>query len=41
LQEVEEDIKRIFARMEETAREIDKAFGMGIENDKPLLRERR
>ncbi len=28
IQEVEEDIKRIFARMEETALEIDRAFGI-------------
>ncbi len=32
VQEVEEDIKRIFMRMQETARELDKAFGMEIEN---------
>jgi predicted transcriptional regulator len=32
IQEVEEDIKRIFDRMEETAREIDRAFGMEWEN---------
>lgn len=32
VQEVEEDIKRIFMRMQETAREIDKAFGMELEN---------
>lgn len=41
VQEVEEDIKRIFMRMQETAREIDKAFGMELESDKPLLNERR
>lgn len=32
VQEVEEDIKRIFMRMQETAREIDKAFGMELDN---------
>jgi len=35
IQEVEEDIKRIFDRMEETAREIDRAFGMEWENIPP------
>ncbi len=42
VQEVEEDIKRIFARMEETAREIDRAFGMNMEDHSPTntLRER-
>ncbi len=32
IQEVEEDIKRIFDRMEETAKEIDRAFGLDLEN---------
>ncbi|MFH0970510.1 MAG: winged helix-turn-helix domain-containing protein [Candidatus Diapherotrites archaeon] len=32
IQEVEEDIKRIFDKMEETAREIDRAFGMDWES---------
>ncbi len=41
VQEVEEDIKRIFMRMQETAREIDKAFGMEVDENKPLLKERR
>lgn len=42
VQEVEEDIKRIFARMEETAREIDRAFGMSLDDapQPPALRER-
>lgn len=31
IQEVEADIKRIFDRMEETAREIDRAFGLELE----------
>lgn len=35
IQEVEADIKRIFDRMEETAREIDRAFGMEWENTSP------
>lgn len=42
LQEVEEDIKRIFDRMEETARAIDKAFGMdemGNENTQTRARQ--
>lgn len=43
IQEVEEDIKRIFDRMQETAREIDRAFGMELDmtREKPLLKERR
>jgi predicted transcriptional regulator len=42
VQEVEEDIKRIFARMEETAREIDRAFGMSLDETSPtpVLRDR-
>lgn len=39
IQEVEADIKRIFDRMEETAREIDKAFGMDWERER-LLEEK-
>jgi predicted transcriptional regulator len=35
IQEVEEDIRRIFDRMEETAREIDRAFGMETERLPP------
>ncbi len=35
VQEVEEDIKRIFVRMQETARELDKAFGMEFESQSP------
>lgn len=38
VQEVEEDIKRIFMRMQETAREIDKAFGMELDTV-PVRRE--
>lgn len=42
VQEVEEDIKRIFMRMQETAREIDKAFGMEITPNSPShVREKR
>ncbi len=38
IQEVEEDIMRIFDRMEETAREIDQAFGLEKEETKRLSR---
>ena len=31
IEEIEEDIDRIFARMKKTAREIDEEFGLGIE----------
>lgn len=41
VQEVEEDIKRIFLRMQETAREIDKAFGMEMETKSPRGRDER
>jgi predicted transcriptional regulator len=41
VQEVEEDIKRIFMRMQETAREIDKAFGMENESEVPRVRDKR
>ena len=34
IQEVEADIKRIFDRMEETAREIDRAFGLEWESQR-------
>ncbi|MBI4043277.1 MAG: helix-turn-helix transcriptional regulator [Candidatus Diapherotrites archaeon] len=32
LREVEEEVQRVFDRMEQTAREIDKRFGMEIED---------